>query len=422
MTITARSAAYRVLSAVLSQRKSMDQAFAAVRAFDTLAPRDRAFARVLVATALKREGEMRLVLEGMLEQPLSELRPSQLLYVFYIGIVQLVFLKTPEHAAVDTTVELAMTEKMHSGKGLVNAVMRRLVREGYPEVDNAACNTPAWMWHEWVKDYGTDTAADIAWANMNEAPVDFTVRSDAEGWAQKLEATLLPTGSIRRENAGIVPELAGFDEGAWWVQNAASALPVLAFSDMCGKTVVDLCAAPGGKTAQLANAGAIVSAVEKSPSRMKRLAENMKRLKMDITMFPSDATTWRPKAKLDAVLLDAPCTATGTIRHQPDVLHIKNTDDQEKMVELQRRLLLNAATMLKDGGELIYATCSIQKAEGEHQTDWFLAQNLGFTLEPIRIAGIDEMLTPRGEIRALPCHWRDIGGIDGFYTAKFRKV
>lgn len=424
---SARLIAFQILNDILFQKKSMDEAFERAPEFLSLESRDRGFVRVLVTTILKRAPEMDAALAKFLRDPIRDLKPAQLINVFRLGIAQIVFLETPSHAAVSTTVDLAQEAGITHHKPLVNAVMRRMATEGITKKDlrdAGRMNTPEWLWREWMNDYGVEQALDIAAGNLSESPVDFTLRGEAKTWAEKLEAEFLPTGSLRRDSAGFVPELPGYDEGAWWVQNAAAALPVKLFPEIKGKTVIDLCAAPGGKTAQLAAAGATVIALDRSSGRLARLNENMMRLGFDAQTVVADGAVWQPVEKADAVLLDAPCTATGTIRHQPDVLHLKDIRDQEKLVALQRRLLTNALDMLKPGGILIYCTCSIQKAEGEKQTEWFLSQGLPVQLSPIaagELSGIEEMLTPKGEIRALPCHWKDIGGIDGFYIARFVK-
>jgi 16S rRNA (cytosine967-C5)-methyltransferase len=352
--------------------------------------------------------------------------------VLRLGIAQIVFLQTPAHAAVSTAVDLAAAAGIEWQKSLVNAVMRRIAQDGIapPDAREAGrMNTPEWLWQQWVNDYGVETALDIAAANLADAPVDFTVKENPELWAERLGAALLPSGSLRLPTAGFVPGLAGFDEGAWWVQNAAAALPVKFLAahfggDLRGKKIVDLCAAPGGKTAQLAALGADVVALDRSAPRLVRLRENMTRLGLDVQTVAADGAVWQPPEKVDAVLLDAPCSATGTIRHQPDVLRLKDMRDQDKLAGLQRRLMVNALDMLKPGGVMVYCTCSIQRAEGEAQTDWLLAQNTGAALSPIHtgeVAGIGVMLTTRGELRALPQHWSEHGGIDGFYAARFVK-
>jgi 16S rRNA (cytosine967-C5)-methyltransferase len=420
----ARSVSFGILNDIFFQRKTMDEAFARAEGFEELEARDRGLVRLLVSTVLKRARQMDGALEKFLHEPISSLKPQQVINIFRLGIAQLLFLKTPPHAAVNTMVELAEAEGMMHQKSFVNAVLRRVAQEGIPPMDDrdaGRTNTPEWLWQAWMEDYGVETALDIVAANLSESPVDFTVKENPEEWAEKLEATALPTGALRRESAGFVPGLPGFDEGAWWVQNAAAALPVQLLGDLTGKTVVDLCAAPGGKTAQLVAAGAKVIAVDRSAGRIERLKENMLRLGMTVEMVVADGAAWQPSEKVDVVLLDAPCTATGTIRHQPDVLWLKDIRDQEKLAALQRRLMVNALEMLKPGGELIYCTCSLQKAEGEDQTDWFLAQNLPVVLKKIEMKNISEMITERGEIRALPSHWRDFNGIDGFYVARFAR-
>lgn len=425
---SARLVAFDILNDIFFQRKSMDEAFERAAAFPALESRDRGFVRLLVSIVLKRAPEMDALLENYLHEPLAALKPAQLLNVFRLGLAQLAFLETPPHAAVSATVDLAAEAGITHHKSLVNAVLRRIAAEGYPKQDDrdaGRANTPEWLWRTWMDDYGVEVALDIAAANLTESPVDFTVRDDAAGWSEKLDARLLPTGSLRRDTAGFVPELPGYDAGAWWVQNAAAALPAKLLGDIAGKTVIDLCAAPGGKTAQLAAAGARVIAVDRSSNRLVRLRDNMARLKIEAETVAADGAVWQPKEPADAVLLDAPCSATGTIRHQPDVLPLKDIRDQEKLAALQRRLLVNALDMLKPGGVLVYCTCSLQKDEGERQIDWLLSQGLPVARSPIQASeldGIDEMLTEAGDLRVLPFHWREQGGLDGFFVARLVKA
>lgn len=431
--LAARQVAFAVLNDIFFQRRSLDEAYAqAEAALSALQSRDRGFVRLLVATVLKRAPQMDAALAALLHEPLENLKPQQLINVLRLGIAQIVFLQTPPHAAVSTAVDLAAAEGIEWQKSLVNAVMRRIAQEGIAQPDAREAgrmNTPEWLWQQWVNDYGVEAALDIAAANLADAPVDFTVKENPDIWAERLGAALLPTGALRLPTAGFVPGLAGFDDGAWWVQNAAAALPVQFLAayfggDLRGKKIVDLCAAPGGKTSQLAALGADVIALDRSAPRLMRLRENMTRLNLDVETIAADGAAWQPPQPVDAVLLDAPCSATGTIRHQPDVLRLKDMRDQDKLAGLQRRLMVNAMNMLKPGGVMIYCTCSLQKAEGEAQTDWLLAQDTGAALSPIltdEVAGIDVMLSVRGELRALPQHWHEHGGIDGFYAVRFVK-
>jgi len=426
--LPARRIAYRVLNEIFFQKKNMDDALGRAAGLDDLEGRDRGFVRLLVSTVLKRGREMDGILAGLLHEPIAALKPAQLINIFRLGMAQLLYLQTPPHAAVNTTVELAEAEGIVHHKPLVNAIMRRLTREPPQLVDlrdAGRLNTPDWLWKAWMQDYGVETALDIAAANLGEGAIDFTVKRDPLSWADKLGAAALPTGSLRRNGGGFIPDLPGFAEGEWWIQNAAAAIPAQLFGDIAGKTVIDLCAAPGGKTAQLAARGAKMIAVDRSAERVRRLAENIQRLKLDVQTEVADGANFKPRERVDAVLVDAPCTATGTIRHQPDVLWLKEPKDEEKLAALQRRLLVNAVEMLKPGGTLVFCTCSIQKAEGEAQTDWLFAQNLPIRLKPITpadVPGLEGLLTPRGELRCLPQHWAEIGGIDGFYAARFEKT
>lgn len=427
MTSSARLVAFQILNDIFFQRKSMDEAFERAEDFPALEARDRGFVRLLVATVLKRQPELDAELEKYLRDPIAELKPQQLVNIFRLGIAQLAFLETKAHAAVSTSVDLAEEAGIVHHKPLVNAVMRRLSTEGVKPKeprDAGRANTPAWLWNTWMEDYGVEVALDIAAANLSESPVDFSVKKDPESWASRLDAVLMPSGALRKQSAGFVPELEGYTEGHWWIQNAAAALPAKLFGPLEGKTVVDLCAAPGGKTAQLAAAGAKVIALDRSSNRLTRLRENLERLQLEAEVIAADGAVWQPKEKVDCVLLDAPCTATGTIRHQPDVLYLKDIRDQHKLAALQQRLLENALEMLKPGGVLIYCTCSLQKAEGEKQIEEFLSKKLPVTRLPIasgEVAGIDDMINENGEVRVLPFHWKEQGGLDGFFIARLRK-
>ncbi len=426
--LPARRAAYAVLNEIIFKRRSLDEAFARQPALETMPGRDKAFVRLLVSVVLKRAREMDDTLGQLLHEPLDGLKPPQLINIFRLGVAQFAFLETPPHAVVNTTVELAEAEGIAHHKPLVNAVMRRLTREGMQKLaprDAGRINTPEWLWESWMQGFGVETALDIAAANLDEAAVDFSVKSHPEQWVATLDAVQLPTGSLRKKTAGFVPDLPGFTQGSWWIQNAAAAIPAQLFGDVKGKTVADLCAAPGGKAAQLAAMGAKVIGVDISAQRVARLNENMQRLQLPVETVISDGASWQPKEPIDAVLVDAPCTATGTIRHQPDVMWLKEPRDAEKLAALQRRLQLNAVKMLKPGGTLVFCTCSLQKAEGEDQASWLLQQGLPIRLAPIaadELPGIADLVTPRGELRSLPFHWKDIGGIDGFYVARFVKT
>jgi len=389
--------------------------------------RDRAFARLLVATVLRRLGQIDTLIAQCLNTPLAP-RAATIHDILRLGIAQLLFLRTPPHAAVATSVDLAQIGGFLTHKGLVNAVLRRLSLEGPERVerqDAARLNTPDWLWQSWTRSYGEDCAHAIASAHLKEAPLDVTLRSRDATWCDKLQATQLPTGSLRRAAGGSVSALPGYAEGAWWVQDAAASLPVRLFDSIAGCEVVDLCAAPGGKTAQLVNGGARVTAIDRSARRLDRLVSNLGRLGLNVTTQAADALTWRPPQPVDAVLLDAPCTATGAIRRHPDVPHLKHPEDVARLAVVQENLLRAAVEMLRPGGTLVYCTCSLEPEEGRDRVETLLRSGAPVEHRPVTpeaIGAPPEWVSPEGDLRTLPCHFAEYDGIDGFYAARLVKL
>lgn len=431
--VITRQAAFEILENVLQRRQPLDQSIDQARGLNGLNTRDRAFVRMTVATTLRRLGQIDDIIRRFTDKP-EPPSPPALHTILRMGIAQILFMDVPDHAAVDTHVELAVAENLSRQKGFINAILRRCTREGaeiLEKQDAGRLNTPEWLMKQWIDDYDLRTAAEVAQANLAEAPLDITLKDqeEREHWVSVLDASLLPTGSLRRSSGGNVHDLAGFNDGMWWVQDAASAMPARLFgADLSGKTVIDLCAAPGGKTAQLAAQGANVMALDRSVKRLSRLKENMKRLRLEdkVKTEVADAAVWQPRDKADFVLLDAPCTATGTVRRHPDVIWLKQPQDLESLVAVQRRILENAAVMLAVGGTLIYCTCSIQKAEGEHQIESFLQSETakGLTRKPFtadEIGDVNGALTEQGELRLLPSYLTALGGIDGFYAVRLVK-
>jgi 16S rRNA (cytosine967-C5)-methyltransferase len=423
---TARGVAIDLLGSVLRRRRPLDDAIDEAPDLPSLSVRDRAFARLLVATVLRRLGQIDALIAHCLATPLPP-RASQVHDMLRLGIAQLLFLRTPAHAAVATTVDLADARGFKTHKGLVNAVLRRLSQDGPALVerqDAAKLNTPKWLWSAWSEAYGEDHVRRIAESHMREAPLDISVLGDSQSWAQRLDATILPTGTLRRAAGGAIANLPGYAEGAWWVQDAAAALPAKLFGPaMTDRMMIDLCAAPGGKTAQLASS-ANVMAVDRSPRRIERMVGNLSRLSLHVETICADAVTWRPPRRVWGVLLDAPCTATGAIRRHPDVLHLKTPDDVERLAAVQERLLMAAVEMLEPGGLLVYCTCSLEPEEGPRQIEKLLARGAPMTRQPIRpeeIGGMAELLTASGDLRTLPSHLTDLDGIDGFYAARLQR-
>ncbi len=409
-SIASRRVALDVLSACLDKGQPLDDALARHAGFEMLEVRDRAFVRLLLATTLRRLGEIDAVLGQLVERDNPAARQ-----VLRMGATQLLFLGTPAHAAVDTSVRLLGPHL----KGFANAVLRRVAREGAAllgDRDPARLNTPQWLWDSWTASYGAETTRAIAAAHLVEAPLDITPRSNAEFWAGRLEGELLPTGTIRRATGGSVAELPGFAEGAWWVQDAAAALPVHLLGDVAGKRVADLCAAPGGKTLQLCAAGAHVTAVDISARRMARLGENLARLGFAAELVTSDVGKWNPTEKFDAVLLDAPCSGTGTLRRHPDIAWLKDEEDVTRLTLTQDRLLAQALTLPKPGGIVVYAVCSLQEDEGPARIAALLSRRADLRrlpVQPNELPGLGSAITPEGDVRTLPTM-----GMDGFYIAR----
>ncbi len=428
--LQARLAALQVFQAVLHHRRPLDEILNEHRGLAELAPRDRAFARLLVATLLRHLGQVDGLIDACLDKPLQP-RLKELRDLLRLGAVQLAFLGTPPHAAVSTSVNLCAQSRLAGFKSLVNAVLRRIDKEGADRLatqDSARLNTPGWLRAAWEKAYGAEGYKAIAAAHLVDPPLDLTVKpgEDLAAWAAKLGGEIMANGSLRLPaGQGEVTRLPGYHDGAWWVQDAAATLPAKLLGDVTGKLVFDLCAAPGGKTAQLAAAGARTIALDLRAERLTRLQENLTRLGLAAGTVACDATGWQPPEAADAVLLDAPCSSTGTLRRHPDIAHLKSPKDIKGLVETQARLLAAATRMVKPGGLLVYATCSLQREEGEKQIAAFLASGAPFKRVAIRaeeVPGLAQALTKKGELRCLPSHWADKGGLDGFFVSRLKRT
>jgi len=426
-----RRIAISLLDQVLGRRQALDAVLETDKDFVALHARDKAFVRMVVATSLRRLGQlddMIMRASDKAEPP----RPLQLHNLLRMAAAQIAFMAIPDYAVVDTAVRLAEELGMSRQKGFVNAALRRVAencRTWLSQQDEVRLNIPDWLMRIWIADYGLRTAAEIGQACLSEAPLDISLKdpNTLAHWMHALDAAALPTGTLRRAEGGAVHKLPGFDDGMWWVQDAAAALPAKLFGDVTGRTVVDMCAAPGGKTAQFASMGAQVTALDRSTTRLKRLQENIARLRLGdmVAIETADAAEWKPREAPELILLDAPCTATGTARRHPDVVHLKMPLDMERLMEVQARLLDNAAAVLAPGGLLVYCTCSLQKAESEQQVEALLARNNQMRRLPVaslEAGGLDALITPQGDIRALPFHMAAHGGMDGFYAARLQKI
>jgi 16S rRNA (cytosine967-C5)-methyltransferase len=310
-------------------------------------------------------------------------------------------------------------------------VLRRVAGDGEriaAGLDAPRVNTPDWLWARWVARYGEDLAHAIAAVNLVEPPLDLTVKSNPEDWANHMSGRVLPDGSVRLLPKGRIEALPGYEQGAWWVQDVAASLPAHLLGRVAPKRVADLCAAPGGKTAQLALGGASVVAVDISKTRLKTLSTNLSRLGLDATTVAADATTWSPDERFDAVLLDAPCSSTGTIRRHPDIPYLKSPTDIEDLAALQARLLDNAVALLKPGSTLVYSTCSLELEEGEAQIAALLTRNPAIQVDPIAsndVFGQADWIQSPGFLRTFPFEL-DLGtpewsGMDGFFAARLKR-
>ena len=427
--LPARRAAAEVLAAVLQKKQPLDDILGRSLErgvmFD-LPARDRALTRAIVAASLRRKGQLDYVLNTFLDRGIPE-KSGTLYPILLSAAAQLIFLQTPPHAAIDLAVTLAQYDpRAKRYDKLVNAVLRRVANDGAriaARLDAARVNTPDWLWDRWVNYWGEARAHDIAAEHLIEPPLDLTVKHDPELWAEQLNGRVPPGGSVRLIPKGRIDALPGFAEGEWWVQDVAASLPARLLGDVAGKRVADLCAAPGGKTAQLALAGAAVTAVDISKTRLALLGENLARLGLQAEIVQADAASWQPSETFDAVLLDAPCSSTGTIRRHPDIPYTKSEKDIAALAELQARLLDNAAKLVKPGGRLVYSTCSLEPEEGEAQIASFLVRNENFRVEPIApeaLFGRKDWIEPAGTLRTFPYDLKletpEWSGMDGFFA------
>lgn len=421
-----RLSALMALVHTLDKGRPLDTAWLADRHFASMSPSDKAFSQLLVKTVLRRIGQLDAIISKFLETPLTS-KTAKITHILRLGIAQLVWLETPPHAAVHSSVEMCKQIRMEKFGGLVNAVLKKIIKEAPAIIatqDAAKLNTPPWLWDRWVLAYGEEITRKIADMHLTEPPLDITVKNDPDFWATELGGVVLPTGSIRLRSAKNITHLKGFADGNWWVQDMAATIPARLLGNVKNKRVIDLCAAPGGKTAQLATAGAKVSAVDKSKERIAMLKTNVHRLKLQAEYVTTDASSWLPAFAPDAILLDAPCSATGTLRRHPDVAWHRKPEEIERLVETQAKLLRHALGILKSGGTLVYAVCSLQPEEGENQITAILAERDDITLmpvDPVTLGGLRECITARGEVRTLPFYLAELDGMDGFYAAVLHK-
>ncbi|MGB3282388.1 MAG: RsmB/NOP family class I SAM-dependent RNA methyltransferase [Methylovirgula sp.] len=428
--LAARVAAAAILHDVVNGRHTIDELFAPGSGLSRLAGlggRDVALTRSIVTVALRRLGTIRRALSTLLENDLPR-GLSQIESCLTVAAAQILFLDVPDHAAVDLAVRMMrLDQKTVPYASLVNGVLRNLVRRRDLLLADGAApeqDAPAWLAARWRDTYGAATAEAIAAANRHEPTLDITVKSDPALWAERLDANLLPTGSLRLSTHRPIAELPGYADGAWWVQDAAAALPAKLLDVVAGMKIADLCSAPGGKAAQLAARGARVSAIDRSAERLKLLAANFQRLRLEAEIVVADVLALTGVA-FDAVLLDAPCSGTGTIRRHPDIAWTKKPSDIGKLAAIQSRMLNKAFELVKPGGTIVYCVCSLEPEEGDQQIAGLLRRNPDVARSPIQpeeIGGLGELINANGELRTLPSHLaaedRRMAGLDGFFAAR----
>ncbi|OSQ53271.1 RsmB/NOP family class I SAM-dependent RNA methyltransferase [Marivita geojedonensis] len=383
-----------------------------------LAPAERATAQRLITETLRFLGRA----DYLLTPNLTRQPPLRVMNLLRMATVELMT-GGAAHGVVNEAVKLAgRNRKTAPMKGLVNAVLRKITALEPAVWDEAPDTTlPKWLRPRLAKAWSKKAVAQIERAHAVPPPVDISVKSDAQGWAEKLQGTLLPTGSVRLGARGQISALPGFEDGDWWVQDAAAAVPVNLLGDVAKKRVLDICAAPGGKTMQLAAKGADVTALDISETRMARLRENLQRTHLAAHTVVEDALTFED-GFFDAILLDAPCSATGTIRRHPDLPYVKTQTGIDELVALQRALLSRTLQRLKPSGLLVYCTCSLLREEGEDQIKWLVSQYENLEVVTPDVPGIEpDWISSEGGIRLRPDYWPELGGMDGFYMALLRR-
>jgi 16S rRNA (cytosine967-C5)-methyltransferase len=422
-SLIARAQAARLVHAILKRGLSFDEAFGASLDTGPLAEvpaRGRRLCYAIIATTLRRKGQIDRELHALLAKPLPKsagLAPE----ILAITAAQILFMRIPSHAAVADAVRMAKADnRAKHFAGVINAVGRRLASlpPGEANPQDPSINTPAWLFERWVQTYGRPTALEIARAHLFEAPLDVTVRGDPALWAERLGGEHAGGQTVRlRDHHGAIADLPGYADGQWWIQDEAASLPARLLGPVEGRRVLDLCAAPGGKTAQLASAGAHVTAVDRSPARLALMRQNMERLKLDADLVLSDVLQFEPSSLFDAVLVDAPCFATGIIRRHPDIPYHRHPDQLTELADLQRRMLRKAATLVHKGGTLVFCTCSIEPEEGEHHLDHLPAGLKLWPLSPQDAPIPERFIDSRGCMRTTPDQ-----GLDGFFAMRLERL
>jgi 16S rRNA (cytosine967-C5)-methyltransferase len=432
--LAGRLAAAEIVAEVIGGKRSLDDEFAG----ETLSPRlrgletrDRALVRSIATVSTRRLGTIRRALSARMERGWPK-NSGHLEWTLIVAVAQILFLDVPDHAAVDLAVHAVRSDpRSEAFCSLANAVLRNIIRSrtsilaGSDPLDD---DTPAWLAVRWKARFGDAMARAVAKAHRDEPPIDLTVLGDPEHWSERLGGIVLPNGSVRLATHDRIQELPDYAAGQWWVQDAAASLPVRLLNIQAGERVADLCAAPGGKTAQMITAGARVTAIDRSAQRSKRLVTNLNRLGLAADIVVTNALDYQTREPFDAILLDAPCSATGTIRRHPDVAWTRHEPDIRRLSQRQSQLLDCAVALLRPGGRLVYCTCSLEPEEGLYQIAALLQRNaelIRLPIDPAEIGGLAECVTADGDMQTLPFHLPHdssrFAGLDGFFAARLQR-
>ncbi len=420
-----------VLLDVFERRSSLEKALS-YRGYDRFEYRDRSFCRALCSCILRRVGQLDAVIDACLRKPLPP-EHRRLRMILRLSAAQSLYFQTPLYAVAGLSAELAQEDKStRSFRPLVYALARAMTEKGrvIAEATPLEHNLPVWIRKSWSQAYGVEAVREIAGVFAVPPPLDITLKNPLEHdiWAERLEVQLLPSGTLRRHAIGDVRALAGYDMGSWWVQDAAASLPVQLLDPRPREKILDACAAPGGKTLQLAAGGAQVTALDISQQRLNLVHDNLRRTGLSAQLICADARSWMLEKEgglFDAILLDAPCTATGTLRRHPDVVWTKTPQDVENLLKEQSCLLKSATSCLRPGGRLIFSLCSLQPEESLHFIDRVASFIPDLALDSFKdneVEDVDIKVSEEGSIRTFPFFWKERGGMDGFFMVRFRKT
>ncbi len=424
--LNSRDIALNSLHFVLKKHFTPSDALHSHPSFLQMDYRDRAFSLLLLLTTLRRLGQIDAAISKLLEKPLPK-RYERIMNILRLGTAQILFLEIPSYAVVNTAVNQTKYSRFKAHKGLVNALLRRMLerrRKLLQNQDPEFLNTSNWIWNSWNNFYGEQTCRSIVQAHLGNPPLDLTIKTDIKLWARKLGGQILSKNTLRLEYDGPIHEIEGYKEGAWWVQDFAASLPVKLLGNVYKKRIIEIGSAPGGKTAQLAMYGAHVDAIDRSPGRLSTLKNNLQRLNFKANIIEANAEIWRPDSLSDGLLLDAPCSTTGTMRRHPDIMWRRKPLDILQLSKIQLRLLKSAVEMIKPGSLLVYTVCSLQPEEGPQLIKKFLDQYKNVERVGIKhneIETLPEFITPIGDLLTLPCHLKSLGGLDGFYSVRLRR-